>query len=119
MKSTKLGNFQSIILRIFQSVLTRSALLEAARAAARTKNTYLSSLYHRIAARRGANRAAVAVAHRILMIVYHLLKEKQVYKELGPHYFEERRREQMARQAIRKLETLGYDVVVKERKHTA
>jgi len=97
----------------------RSALLEAARAAARTKNTYLSSLYHRIAARRGANRAAVAVAHRILMIVYHLLKEKQVYKELGPHYFEERRREQMARQAIRKLETLGYDVVVKERKHTA
>ncbi|AGA59170.1 transposase [Thermobacillus composti KWC4] len=97
----------------------RSALIEAARAAVRTKHTYLSSLYHRIAARRGANRAAVAVAHRILTIVYHLLKEKQVYNELGPHYYEERRREQMARQAIRKLEMLGYDVMVKEREQTA
>lgn len=48
----------------------RSALVEAARAAAKTKNTYLSSQYHRIAARRGANRAAVAVAHSILTIVY-------------------------------------------------
>jgi len=97
----------------------RSALIEAVRAAVRTKHTYLSSLYHRIAARRGANRAAVAVAHRILTIVYHLLKEKQVYNELGPHYYEERRREQMARQAIRKLEMSGYDVMVKEREQTA
>jgi transposase len=47
----------------------RHALIEAARAAARTKNTYLAALYHRIAARRGANRAAVAVAHAILVII--------------------------------------------------
>jgi transposase len=55
----------------------RSALIEAARAAARTKNTYLSSQYHRIAARRGKNRAAVAVAHTILTIAYHILTKKQ------------------------------------------
>lgn len=90
----------------------RRALVEAARAAARTKNTYLSSLYHRIAARRGANRAAVAVAHRIMIIVYHLLKEKQAYNELGPHYYEERRREQVTKQAIRKLQSLGYNVTL-------
>lgn len=97
----------------------RSALVEAARAAARTKNTYLSSMYHRIAARRGANRAAVAVAHRILTIVYHLLKNKQDYNELGPNYFEERRRVQVTKQAIRKLETLGYKVTIETRDQTA
>lgn len=64
----------------------RTALVESARGAARSKDTSLSSLYHRIAARRGANRAAVAVAHRILTICYHLLKHKQTYTELGPHH---------------------------------
>jgi transposase len=97
----------------------RRALVEAARAAARTKNTYLSSLYHRIAARRGANRAAVAVAHRILVIVYHLLKDKQNYNELGPQYYEERRREQIAKQALRKLQSLGYNVMLEPANHTA
>ncbi|HAJ3957537.1 TPA: IS110 family transposase, partial [Escherichia coli] len=67
----------------------RSALVEAARAAARTKNTYLSSQYHRIAARRGANRAAVAVAHSILTISFHILTRKQPYIELGASYYEE------------------------------
>lgn len=47
----------------------RRTLVEAARSAARTKNTYLSARYHRIAARRGGNRAAVAVAHTILVII--------------------------------------------------
>jgi hypothetical protein len=90
----------------------RSSLVEAARAASRSKNTYLPSMYHRIAARRGANRAAVAVAHRILTIVYHLLKEKKEYHELGPNYYEERRRTKLTKQAIRKLESLGYKVTI-------
>lgn len=97
----------------------RSALVEAARSAARTKNTYLSSLYRRIAARRGANRAAVAVAHRILVIIYHLLKRKQTYNELEPHYYEERKHHHVARQAIKKLETLGYTVTVEKQDQTA
>ncbi|WP_278342337.1 transposase, partial [Parageobacillus thermoglucosidasius] len=59
--------------------LLRSALIEAAHASARTKNTFLSRLYHRIAARRGSKRAIVAVAHYILVIIYHLLKEDQEY----------------------------------------
>jgi len=92
----------------------RSTLVEAARSVARMKETYLSSQYHRIAARRGANRAAVAVAHRILTIVYHLLKRKQTYIELGPHFYEERKRQHVVKQAIRKLEALGLKVTVEE-----
>jgi len=90
----------------------RSALVEAARAAARTKNTYLSSQYHRIAARRGANRAAVAVAHSILTIVYHILTRKQPYLELGATYYEERKRDTVMKQSIKRLESLGYKVTV-------
>lgn len=90
----------------------RSALVEAARAAGRTKNTYLSSQYHRLAARRGKNRAAVAVAHSILTIVYYIVKRKQPYIELGPTYYEERKRETVIKQSIKKLESLGYKVTV-------
>lgn len=90
----------------------RSALVEAAKAASRTKDTYLASQYHRIAARRGANRAALAVAHSILTIAYHILKEKQPYKELGPNFYEERRRQSITRHSIKKLETLGYKVTI-------
>lgn len=90
----------------------RSALVEAARAAARTKNTYLSSQYHRIAARRGANRAAVAVAHSILTIAYHILSRRKPYIELGPTYYEERKRETVIKQSIKKLEKLGFKVTV-------
>jgi len=90
----------------------RSALVEAARAAGRTKNTYLSSQYHRIAARRGANRAAVAVAHSILMIAYYILKRRQPYIELGPTSYEERKRDTIIRQSIKKLESLGLKVTV-------
>lgn len=88
----------------------RAALVEAARAAARTKETYLSSQYRRIAGRRGANRAAVAVAHSILTIVYHLLSKRQPYKELGATYFEERKKNAVVKQSIRRLEALGYEV---------
>lgn len=90
----------------------RSSLIEAARAASRAKDTYLSSQYHRIAARRGANRAAVAVAHSILIIVYHILKRKQPYIELGPTYYEEKKRNMIIRQSLKKLESLGLKVTV-------
>ncbi|OOR65484.1 IS110 family transposase, partial [Bacillus cereus] len=71
----------------------RTALVEAARAAAITKQTYLSAQYHRIGARRGKNRAAIAVAHSILTIVYYILKRRQPYVELGPTYYETLKRD--------------------------
>lgn len=66
----------------------RATLVEAARSAARTKGSYLSALYHRIAARRGAKRAAVAVGHAILVIIYHMLKDGTAYQDFGADYFE-------------------------------
>ncbi|MGI6285055.1 IS110 family transposase [Neomoorella humiferrea] len=92
----------------------RSTLVNVAHAAARTKDTYLSARYHRIAARRGSNRAAVAVGHTILVIVYHILKSRQSYKELGANYLDRRKVEAIVKQAIKKLETLGYKVSVEE-----
>lgn len=90
----------------------REALVEAAWAAAKTKNTYLSALYHRIAARRGAKRAIVAVAHAILVIIYHLLKDGTTYQELGPNYFDEQAKAAILRKTVRRLENLGFKVTV-------
>ncbi len=90
----------------------RTALVQAAHAAARTKGTYLSAQYHRIAARRGGKRAAVAVAHTILVIMYHLLRAGGVYQELGGNYFDQRDRERVARRQVAHLERLGYRVTL-------
>jgi len=88
----------------------KSALTEAARAAAKTKNTYLSAQYKRIAARRGKNRAAIAVGHSILVIVYHILKYNKPFKELGDEYFIKQREKVVMKSAVKRLELLGFKV---------
>ena len=90
----------------------RAALIEAARAAARTKDTYLSAQYHRIAARRGKKKAAVAVAHSILVIAYHLQKEGREFADLGGRHFDERDRAAVERRAVKRLEGLGFKVTL-------
>ena len=90
----------------------RVALVEAAQAAGRTKETYLAAQYHRLAARRGAKRAAVAVAHTILVIAYYLLTRHEAYQELGMTYFDERDRQQVERRLVHRLEALGYMVAL-------
>ena len=87
----------------------RSALVQAAKAAGRTQ-TYLGAQYRRLAARRGANRAAVAVAHSIIVIAYYMLKRGEDYRDLGGNYFDERQVEQVKRRLLRRLEALGYSV---------
>jgi transposase len=89
----------------------RTSLIEAAWAATRTK-TYLAAQYRRLAARRGGKRAIVAVAHSILVIVYHILKEGTVYEDLGQNYFDERDKEAVIRREVRRLEKLGCKVTV-------
>ena len=88
----------------------RRFLVQVARAAARTKNSYLSVQYRRIKARRGANRAAIAVAHSILTIIYYLLQRRRPYQDLGGNYFDERDREATVRALSSRLERLGYKV---------
>jgi hypothetical protein len=84
-------------------------LSEAAWAASRTKDTYLSAQFHRLRARRGAKRAAVAVAHSILHIVYHLMKDPTAtFQELGGDYFVKRNKGDQKRRALKTLAALGY-----------
>jgi transposase len=90
----------------------RGALVQAAHAAAKTKDTYLSAQYHRLAARRGKKRAAVAVAHTILTIMYHILRTGRTYYELGGNFFDERDRERITRRQVTRLERLGYRVTL-------
>jgi len=90
----------------------RSALVEAARAAAMTKKSYLSAQYRRIRARRGGKRAAIAVAHSILTIIYHLIRDGSTYEDLGTNYFEERARDRVLHQSVKRIERLGYQVSV-------
>jgi transposase len=88
----------------------RSVLVEVAYAARRSKDTYLSAQFARIAARRGVKRAAVAVAHSILVIVYHLLGDRHDYLDLGPTYFDQRECSRITRRLQARLERLGYRV---------
>jgi len=97
----------------------RQLLVEAAHAAAHTKNTYLSSLYHRIKARQGAKQAMIAVGHAILVICYHLLDRQVAYQELGGNYFDEHERQAVEKRLVRRLEKLGYDVSLQPATHVA
>ena len=88
----------------------RRALTEAAHGAARTKNKYYQSLYRRLAARRGKQRAAIAVGHSLLVTGYHLITRNQTYQDLGANYFDERDREGVKRRALQRLAQLGFQV---------
>jgi transposase len=89
----------------------RSALLEASQSVCRSDN-YLGALYRRIAARRGGRKAAVAVAHAIMKIAYHLLTRNEDYRDLGADYFEKRQQDVIVKQSVRKLESLGFTVTI-------
>lgn len=92
----------------------KTILVQAAWAASRTK-TYLAAQFRRLSARRGAKRAAVAVAHSILVIAYHLILRNTPYSELGADYFERHEKPQLKKKRlIKQLEKLGYQVNLTE-----
>jgi transposase len=93
----------------------RSALVQAARGAIRTKESYFGALYRRIAVRRGDRRATVAVAHALLVVIYHVLKWQRPYEELGAGYFDLQDREGNAQRLVKRLNRMGYDAVLTPR----
>jgi transposase len=94
----------------------RRALAEAAWAASHAKGSYLAAQYRRLAARRGKKRALLAVGHSILVIIYHLLKNKDVeYHDLGEDFFYRLQPERLRRYLVKRLEQLGYDVTLKSK----
>jgi transposase len=91
----------------------RTVLVEAAQAAARTKGTYLASQYARIRGRRGPKKAAVAVAHSILVIAWHLLVRQEPYTDLGADYLVQRQASlAYQRRLVRQLERMGHKVTL-------
>lgn len=90
----------------------KAALVQAAHAAGRSKDTYLAAQYRRLSARRGKKRAAVAVAHSILVIAYHLIERGTEYVDLGATYFDQRKKDTVQQQLVRRLEKLGFKVTL-------
>lgn len=89
----------------------KAALVQSAHAAGKS-DTYLGAQFRRLKARRGAKRAAVAVAHSILVIAFHIMQRGTAYVDLGPNYFDQRKAEILQRQLVNRLERLGFEVTL-------
>jgi transposase len=89
----------------------RSGLVQAAWAAVKVKASYLASCYHRLAGRRGAKRAIIAVAHRMLNAIHHMLTYREPYHDLGATYLDERNKVSLIKRTERRFKDLGYRVV--------
>ncbi len=89
----------------------RATLVETAGGASFSKNTYPSTQYRRLAARRGSKRAALA-AHSILVIIYHLRRNGTTYTDLGHNYFDQRDRKATVHRAVKRIEQVGYRITL-------
>jgi len=88
----------------------KTALVQAAHGAARMRGTALAAKYQRVAARRGAKRAIMAVAHRLLIIAYQVIARREPYRERGADYLERRHAPATVDRLVRRLQQLGVAV---------
>jgi transposase len=98
------------------NVYLKTALVEAANAAAKAKGTYLRDKFYRLKSRRGYKRAVIAVAHKILVAIYYMLSQNVSYNDLGDLYLDKLNKHQLTRNLIRRLERLGYFVTLTPQK---
>lgn len=90
----------------------KTALIQAAKAAVKNKDSFFHAQYQRIVVRRGANRATVAVAHSMLIAIYHMLKNNTFFKDLGNDYYTQFNKELKTRYYLKKLQELGVPLPV-------
>ncbi len=90
----------------------RTTLVQAAHAAARTRSPYLRAQYRRLAARRGKQRAMLAVAHAMLVMAYDMIQRREPYRDAGADFFDRLQPEDTARRLVKRLESLGYHVTL-------
>ena len=90
----------------------RAILTEAALAATRTKNTYLSAQYQRLRGRRGHSKAITAVSHTILTAAWHTLQTGELYRDPENDYFTRQHPDRLTKRLIRQLEALGHHVTL-------
>ena len=92
----------------------KATLVTAAVCAARTRGgTYLRDKFHRLRARMGAKKAVVAVAHKILVAAFHMLRRAVAFADLGADYLDRVDRYRTAKRLVRRLDALGYDVMLR------
>ena len=91
----------------------KTTLIQCAWAAARKKGSYLEAQFHRLRARRGAKKAAGAVAASILTAAYHMIANGVFYQDLGAGHFERRAKPNQIQRLVAKIQGLGYDVEIK------
>ena len=88
----------------------RAALAQAAWAASNKKDSYFYAQYRRLAGRRGKKRAVIAVAHSLLTVIYHVLKNHAEYKDLGRDYFDKLNSKRLVPYLVNRLKNMGYEV---------
>lgn len=94
------------------NVWLRTILVQAARAAVRAKDSYFGAQYRRLVPRRGGKRAIVAVAHSLIVVIYHMIERGTEYTDLGAEYFLKRQPAATAARLARQIERLGYTVTL-------
>jgi len=90
----------------------RAALVQSAWAATRKKDSYFQAQYRRLAARRGKKRAILAVAHSLLVVIYHMLKNGSTYQDLGGDYFDKINAKRLLPYFVSRIKDLGYQVTL-------
>ncbi len=86
-------------------------MLEVAWAAVKKKGSYFKDKYYRLKARRGAKKAIVAIAHRILLGIYHVIKDGATFRDLGEDYLPRRNKSQKVFHLRKQAQMLGFDLV--------
>ena len=89
--------------------------MTAAVSAARAKGTYLRDKFHRLRARMGTKRTAVAIAHKILVAAFHMLQRATAFADLGADYLDRVDKHRTAKRLVRRLDALGYDVMLRSK----
>ena len=97
------------------NVYMKTALVTAAITGSRRRGTYLAEKYRRLATRRGKPRAAVAIAHKILVSVWHMLTDGVFYHDLGAGYPDRLDRERTSKHLVRRLEGMGFEVQLQQK----
>jgi transposase len=91
----------------------KRVMCQAAWAASHTKKTYLWAFYRRMSIRKGAPKAAIALAHHMLTVVYQVLSRGEEYVEMGGDYYDQRNKPKTVARLVERLARLGYDVRLK------
>ena len=88
----------------------RATLAQAAWASSKKKGSYFQAQYRRLASRRGRKRAVIAVGHSLLVVIYHVLKDRTGYNDLGGDYFDKLNSKRLVPYLVKRLRNIGYEV---------